>query len=80
MGFRQLSMNPFAIPSIRAAVSRMNMKTAEELAATALSMTTAQEISDFLIESVPRMLGMDLGSYVAEIKRGPLAGATGASS
>jgi phosphotransferase system enzyme I (PtsI) len=80
MGFRQLSMNPFAIPSIREAVSRMNMKTAEELAATALSMTTAQEISDFLIESVPRMLGMDLGSYVAEIKRGPLAGATGASS
>jgi phosphotransferase system enzyme I (PtsI) len=69
MGYRQLSMNPLSIPSIRTVVNQMNMKEAESLAARLLGMPTAHEISEHLIAAVPRLLNMDLTPYVRELRK-----------
>jgi len=71
MGFRQLSMNPFAIPLIRKTIGRVRLGDAEKLARTALQITTARETAEYLIRCVPSLVGLELGEYAAEL-RSPL--------
>jgi signal transduction protein with GAF and PtsI domain len=71
MGFRQLSMNPFAIPLIRKTLGRVRLPDAENLARTTLKIATAQDTAEYLIREVPHLVGMELGEFAAEL-RSPL--------
>lgn len=68
LGYRHLSMNPFSIPTIRKLVASVHLDLARQLAASALSLATSKEISQFLIEEVSRRIPMDLSSYAKEIR------------
>ncbi len=67
MGFSEFSMNAFSIPAIRGVIQELSPDTAREIARRALSLNSAQEIGEYLLESVPRALHMDLSNYVREV-------------
>lgn len=77
LGYRQLSMNPFSIPAIRAVVNRTRIRDAESVAEQALALRAADEVSEYLIDAVPRLLGMDLTPYVKELRRPALLSESG---
>jgi phosphotransferase system enzyme I (PtsI) len=68
MGYNQLSMNPRFIPSIRRVLSAVTFRAARKIVDQAMTFTTAQEIADFLIEGVSRLVKTDLTPYVREIR------------
>ncbi|MBM3790785.1 MAG: phosphoenolpyruvate--protein phosphotransferase, partial [Acidobacteria bacterium] len=69
MGFRQLSMNAFAVPAIRSVVCKITTGQAGAIAEKVLDMTTVQEISAFLRDEVPRLLGEELGAFDADLRK-----------
>lgn len=70
MGYDQLSMNPRSIPAIRGIMRSVTARAARGIADKAMTLATAPEIADFLIEQVSRLVKMDLTPYVREIKSG----------
>jgi len=69
MGYRLLSMNPLSIPQIREVVRRVRIKDAEALVEKVLSMYTVQDISTFLVDALPPLLGLDLSPHAADLSR-----------
>ncbi len=67
MGFNQFSMNPRLIPAIRQVVRAVTVRAARTIADKAMTLTTAQEIADFLIKEVTRLVKTDLSPFVREI-------------
>ena len=68
MGYDQLSMNPRFIPGIRQVVRAVTVRAARKLVEKAMMLSTAQEVSDFLIDGVSRLVKLDLTPFVKEIK------------
>jgi phosphoenolpyruvate-protein phosphotransferase (PTS system enzyme I) len=68
MGFDQLSMNPRFIPVIRQVVRAVTVRAARKIVDKAMTIATAHEIADFLIEEVSRLVKMDLTPYAKEIR------------
>jgi len=68
MGFTNLSMNPLAVPVIRKVISDMALADARAIAEKALTLITAQEIADYLVESVTPRISLDLTPFVKEIR------------
>ena len=75
MGFTQLSMNPLSIPTIRKVVHEIPIEIAQQIAAKALTLTTAQDVHKYLIRSVSELIEWDIASYANEIAvaDGPIA-------
>ena len=67
MGFTQLSMNAYEIPTIRKVVSSLSLDTSRWLVERARTCITAREIADLLVEEIPRMVKIDLTPYLKEI-------------
>lgn len=68
MGYGQLSMNPRFIPEIRHVIRRVTVHAAREIVARALTLATAAEIADFLLEEVPRLIELDLEPFAKELR------------
>jgi phosphotransferase system enzyme I (PtsI) len=68
MGFTHLSMNAYALPTIRKVLNSLSIDTARGLVERARTCATAREIADILIEELPRMVKIDLTPYVKEIR------------
>ncbi len=67
LGFSEFSMNAFSIPAIRELVNELAPETGREIARRALSLNSAPEIGDYLLESVTRAVQIDLSNYVNEV-------------
>jgi phosphoenolpyruvate-protein phosphotransferase (PTS system enzyme I) len=67
MGFTQLSMNPLSIPTIRKVLREIPMDIARQISGKALTFTTAQEVFNYLISAVAKLVPWDLSSYAKEI-------------
>lgn len=68
MGFSQLSMNAFSIPTIRKVLSSLSSETAQRVASRALRCFTSKEVGDYLIEAVSQAVKIDLSAYIMEIQ------------
>lgn len=68
MGYDQLSMNPRFIPIIRRVVGAVTARAARKIVDKAMTFSTAQEIADFLIQEVSRLVKMDLTPFAKEIR------------
>jgi phosphotransferase system enzyme I (PtsI) len=68
MGFGDLSMNAYSIPVIRSILSSVTLDSASRLAERALSLSTAREVADYLIETVSELVRIDLAPYIREIR------------
>jgi len=67
MGFTEFSMNAFSIPTIREVIHELSPETGREIARRSLSLTSAQEIGSYLLESVSRAVRIDLSNHVSEV-------------
>jgi phosphoenolpyruvate-protein phosphotransferase (PTS system enzyme I) len=68
MGFKQLSMNPLSISMIRRVLHEIPLESAQEIAEKALTLVTAQEVGNYLTDSVSKLSKMDLSSYATELR------------
>ncbi|MGA2260578.1 MAG: phosphoenolpyruvate--protein phosphotransferase [Acidobacteriota bacterium] len=68
MGYDQLSMNPRFIPAIRQLVRAVTVRAARKIVDKAMTLATAQEVADFLIEQVSHLVKVDLTPFVKEIR------------
>jgi phosphoenolpyruvate-protein phosphotransferase (PTS system enzyme I) len=68
MGFTQLSMNPRFIPGIRRVVCAVTVRAAKKIADKALTFATSQEVAEFLVKEVTKVVKADLTPYVREIR------------
>ncbi len=68
LGFSDLSMNAFSIPTVRRVVREVSIEQAREVASAAMKFPSAQETGEFLIDAVSRMIRMDLSPYVKEVR------------
>jgi phosphotransferase system enzyme I (PtsI) len=67
MGFSDLSMNAFSIPTIRRIIQEIASARAREIALAAMTCTSAREVGEYLIDAVSKMIRMDLSAYVREV-------------
>ncbi len=67
MGFSEFSMNAFSIPAIRAVIQELPLESGREIARHALSLNSAQEIGEYLLDAVSRVLRWDLSAYSREV-------------
>ncbi len=67
MGFTRLSMNPLAIPAVRKIIQEVALEEAQTIARKALSLTTAGEVGEYLVDAVPQFVKIDLLPYAKEI-------------
>jgi phosphotransferase system enzyme I (PtsI) len=70
MGFDQFSMNPRLIPSVRQVMQSVTVRASRAIADKALTLSTTQEIADFLIKKVTHLVKMDLTPFAREILAG----------
>ena len=70
LGYRQLSMNPYAIPQIRSVLHAITIQRAVELAERALALGSAEEIGELLVEGVSASVPIDLAASVGELRDG----------
>jgi phosphoenolpyruvate-protein phosphotransferase (PTS system enzyme I) len=68
LGYSRLSMNAYAIPTIREFIASISFSSARELAEKAMSLRTAGEVRDFLTEALPKLVKTDLTPYLKEIR------------
>ena len=67
MGFTQLSMNPLSIPTIRKVLREVPLDLARQITGKSLTFITAQEVYNYLISAVAKLIPWDLSSYAKEI-------------
>ncbi len=67
MGFTQLSMNALSIPAIRRVLHEVPIEASQQIAMHALTLNTASEVHQYLIDAVSKLIPWDLSSYVNEI-------------
>jgi phosphoenolpyruvate-protein phosphotransferase (PTS system enzyme I) len=67
MGFTCLSMNPLAMPTIRKVIQEISLQAAREVADRALTLASAREISDYVVDAISGLVPVDLQPYVREI-------------
>lgn len=65
LGYRQLSMNPLAIPAVRELVSRIRAGELENWVSRILGLGTVQEIQQFVDSSFPTIAGVQTTAGVA---------------
>ena len=68
LGYSRFSMNAYAIPAIREFIASISFSSARELAEKAMSLRTAGEVRDFLTETLPKLVKIDLTPYLKEIR------------
>jgi phosphotransferase system enzyme I (PtsI) len=68
LGFTDLSMNAFSIPTVRRVVQEVSLEKAEEITAGALRFSSTRDISAYLVDAVTAVVGMDLSAYVKEVR------------
>ena len=79
MGFNQLSMNPSFIPAIRPVARGVTVRAARKLFDRAMAYATSQEIAEYLIAEVSKMVRVELTPFIREI-RGSLRGNGGGTA
>lgn len=67
MGFRQLSMNPLSIATVRSVIQTISVKEARKIARKSLRMATAREVHEYLVAAVGKMIPGDLSAYAKDI-------------
>ncbi len=67
MGFTQLSMNPLSIPTIRKVLREVSMDSSRAIAEKARTFVTAQEVYQYLIGAVGRLIPWSIAAYENEI-------------
>ncbi len=67
MGFKQLSMNPLAIPAIRKVLHEVSIQDSRKIAAKALRFHTAHEVFLYLTGAVSKLTRTDLSDYAHEL-------------
>ena len=67
LGFTCLSMNALSIPTIRKVLQQVSAEAARALAEHMMRFRSAREAGDYLIESVSKLVQIDLLPYVKEI-------------
>ena len=68
LGYSRFSMNAYAIPAIREFIASISFSSARELAEKAMFLRTAGEVRDFLTETLPKLVKIDLTPYLKEIR------------
>ncbi len=68
MGFLDLSMNAFSIPTIRKVVQEVSLERAREVASGAMKFSSARDTGEYLIKAVSGMVGLDLVPYAKEVR------------
>ena len=68
LGFTDLSMNAFSIPTVRRVVQEVSFEKAAKITADALRFSSTQDISAYVIDAVTRVVGIDLSAYVKEVQ------------
>jgi phosphoenolpyruvate-protein phosphotransferase (PTS system enzyme I) len=67
MGFTQLSMNPLSIPAIRRVLHEVPIEASRQIARRALAFVTAQDVHQYLVDAVSKLISWDLSAYENEI-------------
>jgi phosphotransferase system enzyme I (PtsI) len=67
MGFTDLSMNPLSIPPIRQVLREVPLEASRQIAKEALTFVTANEVHQFLIRAVSKLVSWNLDAYANEI-------------
>ncbi len=67
MGYRDFSMNAFAIPTASSVVQRIQLPWAEQVATQALQLQSAKQTGDYLIAAAREMIHLELTPFVQEI-------------
>jgi phosphotransferase system enzyme I (PtsI) len=67
MGFTQLSMNPLSIPTVRRVLREIPLEASRQIAAQALTLVTAHEVYQYLVDAVSKLIPWDLAVHSKEI-------------
>jgi len=68
LGFTDLSMNAFSIPTIRRVVQEVSLEKAQKITSGALAFSSTRDIAAYLIDAVTGTVQTDLSAYVKEIR------------